>query len=567
MTILKHTLTRLLCLLLCAALLCPIVLAEEISYTGDILVAVNTDLSEYSLSEGGFSSSVQPGAMCSQQTISNIPLPANAVDIRLDPENGQALIQVEPPRTTLQPISVRRDDQASLQALTSQYTIGSTASSRDVDQAANVSMSCVYIGQYCTVWTCTSDPESIRIDATSAKTLATEFDAHCQEMVDSFGNWEDVDRDGKLAIFCYDIGGTYSLDSYREYTAGLFDSQDMIGADGYIGQFNFGKDNYICGMDTIHMDTFPTMGRNKATPFDDMENAYSTLFHEMQHLIEFSYQVNAKSYDHYDQLSVPTYLNEAFSMAAEHLICGADACQSRIQYYNYDSYWDGSALTYWAFGLSNYTNSYLFGQYLRTRYGQKTNTDGSTLFKTVLSSTTRTSDTLAYIAGLLDTTPQTLISDFWKAVYLQEKKGPYGFAGEAWIEALEPHVYNVGMTNKGIYNGGAIFYALDGNTVTPKDPVSLEFHAIRRGNGVTVNLPTSESAAVVVRSNSPGQLFFAVYAPSGQYLGCYARPVAGTGSAEPILISGISQDLSQCHWKALVISETYHPLCFTQSIN
>lgn len=314
----------------------------------------------------------------------------------------------------------------------------------------NYPMQCVFVGKHCTVWACTSDDENIRIDEANAQILAEQFDAQYEPMTEAFGDYFfDADGDGKVALLCYDIDEEYP-NRPSTYYGGYFWMQDLIDEHGYIGDdFWFGENNYKNGMDCLHIDTFPAMG----TDLNDISGCFSTLTHEFQHMLNFSRRVRTSTY----LPAMDTFLDEAFSMAAQHLIFGPSSVAARVSYFNSASYDLGSPLTVWRGDLSSYAHSYLFGQYIRTRYA-RLGYEGSTIYKAVLDSrTAATTDSLKSIADILGTTKKQLVIDFWLAVALKHPTGPYGFNGEDWAEDVDCTLSDYD-TERDIYYGSARFY-------------------------------------------------------------------------------------------------------------
>jgi len=358
--------------------------------------------------------------------------------------------------------------------LTSALSVGTTKDIYD-DENDKRSMECMYIGDHCTVWKCTTDTDTIQITPEIAEEIGESFDSNYSKVTDSFGTWYDADKDGKLAIYCYDIGQEYDMGQtnnpiYSEgYIAGFFWSLDLFDENNKANGVSMTGYKYRnMNSDCIHIDTFPNMSNKNnvfGDPLGDVADCYSTLIHECQHLINFSYLVKGGVGSSYSD-DMETYLNEAFSMAAEHMINGSESTKSRIKYFNTSgSYEPGTSLFCWDSSfedtLSHYSNSYLFGQYIRTRYAQQTGTDGNTIFKEVLEqrSANKGGNTLSIISSKLDTTNADLVKDFWSAVYLKDKSGKYGFNGEAWAEAISPQIITITALNKtGIYNGGCKYY-------------------------------------------------------------------------------------------------------------
>ena len=369
--------------------------------------------------------------------------------------------------------------------LTLKGAINSGKRERDLD------MVCLYVGTHCTVWGTTSDEKAVRLGSEQAAQIGEYFDEKFPTMEATFGgDFVDADGDGKVAIMCYDIDENYEPGKTFSgpYTAGFFDMKDMIGSDNKIGSVSFGESAAYPynGIDCIRIDTYPVMGGTPDTLMTRVENCYSTLFHEFQHMLNFSSSLHHCEQGKTDNLYyMDTFLNEAFSMAAEHLICGSDSTASRIRRFNGSDYKPGSPLTTWNGTLDNYANSYLFGQYLRTRYMQSglgNETDGSDFYQTVYDWCVDPTDlngkpiydengkqvrydgnAMDVAADLLQTNAISLTIDFWTAVCLNQSNGVFGFAGEDWADAIEMQTSGIwfGASNDGIANSGAKLYTLD----------------------------------------------------------------------------------------------------------
>ena len=427
------------------------------------------------------------------------------------PQNAQyaqdELTADEPQWSELQPdlpVMIGRDDGSAAQNGDANYSqstvphkvgdefklkgaINGSERERDLD------MVCLYVGEHCTVWGTTSDEEAVRLGEEQAAKIGIYFDKYFPTMEATFGgDFVDADGDGKVAIMCYDIDKNYKPGEsfYKQYTAGFFDMKDMIGSDNKIGGVSFGESAAYPynGIDCIRIDTYPVMGNTPDTLMKRVENCYSTLFHEFQHMLNFSSSLHHCEQRKTDKLYyMDTFLNEAFSMAAEHLICGSDSTASRIERFNGSKYSPGSPLTTWTGTLDNYSNSYLFGQYLRTRYmqsGLANKTDGSDFYRTVYNWCVDPTDlggnpiydengkqvrydgnAMDVAADLLQTNAISLTIDFWTAVCLNQSNGVFGFAGEDWADAIQMKTNDIrfGTSNDGIANSGAKLYTLDAN--------------------------------------------------------------------------------------------------------
>ena len=555
---------RLLSLLLSGVMLLTLLTPQAAAaqtYYGDVLVAINPNLSPTDLTSGSFTGDFQTRMRTSASSIS------------LDPETGEELTILDVHFPELVPVEVQSDlPIRSNQVQGTGYEAGSMHTFDDYGYSTRVA-ECLYIGTHCTVWRSTDEAEAITINADIAQEIGKHFDSYYDRMVTAFGEEYDSDGDGKLAILCYDINSEYASehpDKVDAYTAGFFRAADLADTYDRINGIQFYPGTYTQGMDCIHLDTFPGMG-TYASPLGEISRSYSTLAHEFQHLINFSYSVAGGPGGFIDYME--TYLDEAFAMAAEHIICGADACSGRIDYFNYSQrYVPGTALTHWpeypsSPTLSHYSNSYLFGQYLRTRYGQLTDTDGSGFFKAVLEARTpeNDSDTLALIAALLETSPEQLVRDFWAAVYLKQDSGPLGFEGEDWADAISPLLSSDAT---GIYNGGAKFYTLSKQGFTPVSVSNLVLLSLDKNSTpdqpgtVQARMETAQDGtplSVTVRTQEAGYAMVAFYDDSGRMVDIAMAPI--TSGTNTVDLSDLEGNLANCTWKILVTDEGYTPLC------
>lgn len=473
----RRSLSILLAICLVLSALCSISLAAEYdTYTGSVIAAVNQSFSAESLESGSFAS--KQNSAQAQMSVVGTSVESDISNIVVDEETGEVRKIRSLTFDELVPQGVRKTS-VGLDDVRANYVVGNTFNVYD-NNCEFRPVQCLYVGNYCTVWGSTADAAEICIDADDAREIGMEFDSYYHQTINAFGSWYDADHDGKLAIFCYDLDEEYPQSDIPSYLGGFFRPADLVDVEGCINDIYFGTEYYYnMAKDGIHIDTYPAMGYT-GKYLEEISNTYSTLVHEFQHLINFSYQV-AGGTDESLYASMETYLNEAFSMAAEHMICGASACESRISYFNAaNAYTPGSPLCYWENTLSNYSNSYLFGQYIRTRYAAKTGTDGNSIFKMILEARQRNAggDTLQMIADVLETTESELIMNFWTAVLTKEQSGPLGFGGETWADSITPQIYESTDDSTGnIYNGGAKFYRIGEGGFTPSEKNNVEFIA------------------------------------------------------------------------------------------
>jgi len=357
-------------------------------------------------------------------------------------------------------------------------------------------MQCLYIGEYCTVWGSTDEDERIQLNQDQARQIGQDFDSHLAVMQEAFGDhWCDVDNDGKVALMCYNVDEDPLIEEdhllYSSFRAGYFYMKDLIQKDGNLGEYYFGESSYLNGMDLLHVDTYPGMG-NGNDYLSDLSASYSTIIHEFQHMINYTYTLESDDVGHV----MEPFFDEALSMAAEHHVFGFDAVQNRVSFFNSDEYVSGSPLVAWDGSLSCYSNFHLFGQYVRTQYAQiehqngEAELDGHEVFVKILQERRTDSERniLSIIAELLQIEgaepEKRLLNNFWKAVFLKEKAGPYGFEGEPWAYGIAPQLSAFTDENT-VQPGGVKYYSLPDQGVTVTERV-----------GVTVSVLDAESPLV-----------------------------------------------------------------------
>ncbi|WP_203289087.1 Ig-like domain-containing protein [Metabacillus sp. cB07] len=286
-----------------------------------------------------------------------------------------------------------------------------------------------------------------QITAEDAEKLSKEFDSSIHPtVVNHFAEESDVDNDGKINILVFDIQDGFS--GSGGYIAGYFYARDL---------YNMSGSNQS---EIFYIDSYPLMGSGSEKL---VEASYSTLAHEFQHMVNFNQNVFIEG----NYSNMDTWLNEALSMAAEQIYTG-EALTSRINYYNAsNSIKNGHSLLYWDYSgdtLSNYSLSYLFGQYLRVQANQ-----GNEIFKEVLKNPNN--DYLAVeqtIQKYMDPSLSfgTFMTNFRAALLLKSKTGPYGFKGESAFNALSERLYTGSYTY--LRGGGAVVKKSD-STAVPAD--------------------------------------------------------------------------------------------------
>ena len=235
----------------------------------------------------------------------------------------------------------------------------------------------LYQGSHCNIWTPTnSDYHPLdAINADYARIAAERFDEKFELMQAAYGDFNDVNNDGRVNLLFYDIGDGWQPG--QGYVAGYFWSEDF--------RYN--------NLAMIHIDTYPGIAYTNAagTYIDHFDDCFGTLVHEFQHCINYS-----------ETEGMHVWLNEALSGSAEELCFPGSGLMERIpswvdhkftsladvqnpavEYeYNADlGLHKGGSITAWNSSeldiYARYAEVMLFTQYLYTNFG-------SSVFKSII---------------------------------------------------------------------------------------------------------------------------------------------------------------------------------------
>jgi hypothetical protein len=316
------------------------------------------------------------------------------------------------------------------------YNVGSTKSFTlvNVNTGGTYSLQfeCLYVGSHCYIWTPTSTTGTYypldEIDPTYAKLAADEFDSKFDLMQSSFGNHTNGSQgDGKLHMLYYNIDDGWEP------------------GQGYIAGFFYQGDISSNGLPILNIDTYPGVYyKNSAgTEYKRMDDTYSTMVHEYQHLINYS-----------NTSGMSSWLNECFSAAAEEICYPGSSVVDRIQswenyYYSDNDDWlnppkefeyqssfqlhNGYSMYAWNNDLDDvlalYAQVSLFAQYLFTRFG-------NSIYRQI-SNAYSSSETTA-ITNATGVSCADLVRDFRVAV-TANANGVYGFVPQ---DDYDPSQYN-----------------------------------------------------------------------------------------------------------------------------
>ncbi|WP_414043112.1 M30 family zinc metallopeptidase [Macrococcus sp. EM39E] len=386
--------------------------------------------------------------------------------------------------------SLRTQSKAEIPGIVKDYQKGDTRDFTTVNMVTNAdektSAKLLYDGSKAQVWVADN-----RVTEAKANQIGQEFDNKIGPLVEQkFSTPSDIDQNGKINILVFDIKDDY--ETTKSYVGGYFHPRDLLMMSGS----NMSE--------TFYMDTYPSMGKNAEM---DVTKIYTTLAHEYQHMVNFNRNVLVEKGDFING-KMDTWLNEAFSMASEQ-IYSKQVLTKRIEYFNKSqTIANGRSVLQWNNNddvLSNYSLSYLFGQYLRTQ-----SSNGDAIFKEILEDQGTTIETLqrAIHKNISPTmSVGEFLTNFRVALEKQEATGKYGFKGEAGFDTIQP--IHISSLPKGLAPGGAVVFdaqdtfkvptdkgenikyvEVDGTSTTPEEPTSEE---PTTEEPATIEAPTTES--------------------------------------------------------------------------
>ena len=212
------------------------------------------------------------------------------------------------------------------------WAVDTTKNSGDRNYYYKVNAELLFENNLCKVYAETTSGVTEQV----AKKMAAEYNVIYDKMIAAFGlefdveytNGRDVeytngrkdrintikyadaltDGDGKLTILLLDIKDGYRKGVNESYVA------------GYFTPYNFFKDTNSNSCDMIYIDTNPALKENP-------EDAYSTLAHELQHLMNFTTTLQNRNETNaqgqiIDIYLMDTWIDEGLASAAEYIYTG-----------------------------------------------------------------------------------------------------------------------------------------------------------------------------------------------------------------------------------------------------
>ncbi|MBR0156256.1 MAG: Ig-like domain-containing protein [Clostridia bacterium] len=346
---------------------------------------------------------------------------------------------------------------------------------------SSVEFKVIYVGQHCTIWTVTnSDYHPLDgIDSSYGRIAAERFDEKFELMQASYGDFNDVNGDGKVNLLFYNIDDGWQPG--QGYVAGYFWSED----------FNYNS------LPMIHIDTWPGIQYTNAAgvTIDHFDDCFGTLVHEFQHCINFS-----------ETGGMNVWLNEALSGSAEELCFPGSGLYERIpSWHNYKlsaqeltnppveyaynpdfdlhkggslTAWDSSQLDIYA----RYAEVMLFTQYLYTATGS------TSVYKQIIEANSgdTVQNSLDALTAATGMTLEQIWGGFFTSMIANDPASGYGFLMN---EGYDPSAY---------YGLESLYSLLSPVVYTSTDAAEIYgggFITVRPVNGV-FNPPAGASSAL-----------------------------------------------------------------------
>jgi hypothetical protein len=278
----------------------------------------------------------------------------------------------------------------------------------------------------------------------------------------------------KLTILLLDIKDGYKPGVNESYVAGYFYLMDIYGNDPRYPKY---KSNEL---DMIYIDTNPGLQGGK------ISEAYKTLAHEMQHLMNFvsSVAYRVRKVDGENNIfTMDIWVDEGLSSAAEWLYGGhntsrtgwfnlngdGDKIKGKIDVGNNFYVWDNRVTNSDPYPvLDDYATVYLFFQWLRLQ-------SNSSIYKKIIQSTDY--DNQAVInafkntpGGATYTNWGAMLKDWLKANITNSPSGRDGYNGDSTLKNISAPYAPQGQTSIGLYPGEGVYSYSTTAPSTPSSP-------------------------------------------------------------------------------------------------
>ena len=356
-------------------------------------------------------------------------------------------------------------------------------------------------GKHCNVWV-----EKGSATKAQAQQVANEYDNKIYGMMienfsitnftynaNSFPNIMDfadwlADEDGKLCILLLDIKDNYKKDVNDSYIA------------GYFHPLHFFNDSTSNRRDMIFIDTKPGM--------NDTKEAFSTLAHEMQHLMNFTTAwVLRSTQNQSGQLTglniMDTWVDEGLASAAEYLYSGH--LINRINWFVYNGFKESSKQehrglinrgnNFFVWGnrenenqyanQDDYSTVYIFFQWLRLQAGR------STIYREIISSLNY--DYRAVTGVMNSAVPGNGFSDWnvllktWHAAnYINASSGIYGYKNDLVLKDLKVPSSSSISSSISLVQGEGVYSRMGASFSMPSSSANIKYASLSK-NPVSVD--------------------------------------------------------------------------------
>lgn len=344
--------------------------------------------------------------------------------------------------------------------------------------------------------------DSLSIPDATLELYAIEFEIMYDVVANNIGVFSDRNGDGKVAILLYDMNDGGNINGYM---GGYFWSKDYV--EDSLARMQGIRSNEL---DIIYIRGKKPIGWEQLGG-DFFEYNLTTLVHEYQHLVHFGIKVwtQGNNGDFSD-----VWIDEMMAMASETMYFkhklqadssfthpsmeGAGYLADRIAYYNMDpqnNIRNGHGLTYWDTNgdvFSNYSLSYIFGQYLATH-----SETGQDIFRAILDY--MIANSVHDYRGVVGAATQKisgisswedLLKNFGIANMSNQANGLFGYNG-AFI--LTPH----GPTSNKVYihNSSFVYRKISGQWTAPPDAgPNIRFYTFDTSGSIATTTVSDEDS-------------------------------------------------------------------------
>jgi len=285
-----------------------------------------------------------------------------------------------------------------------------------------------------------------------------------------FADWLS-DGNGKLTILLLDIKDNFSVDG--SYVAGYFWPVDLYEYEGSNKQ------------NMIYIDTYPGM-------FDEdmIKEAYGTLAHEMQHMMNFATGVvkRPRSIENLSfAWSMDTWIDEGLSAAAEYIFAGNHS-ESRIVWFNTNGADEkgnqrgnidiGNNFFVWGNRntvLDDYATVYIFFQWLRLHAG------GTNIYRDIINSEYYNHNAVieAFKSAVgKDFSWDELLKTWLAANYINAESGLYGYLNDKTLKEIRVPAPSSISTQVSLFPGEGVYSKMNTAINMPTLGTNIKYASI-----------------------------------------------------------------------------------------